>query len=139
MILRAVLVWVGLAVAITLNGMIRELLYRPYMGPVGAQALSSLIAIAIVLVISRAFVKSHPQAPHALWGRIGLLWGFLTLAFELLLGRFGTRLTWQEMFSNYNIFAGSLWPFVLLTIFLAPPFWSRRLYRRRSAGLYFRP
>lgn len=123
----------------TLNGMVRELLYRPYMGPLGSQALSSVIAIAIILLISRALVKAHPEAPHRIWSRIGVLWGVLTLAFEFLLGRFLTGLTWQQMVSNYNIFAGRLWPFVLLTVFLAPPFWSRRLYRRRSAGLYFRP
>ncbi|HUE96816.1 MAG TPA: hypothetical protein VMN39_09155 [Longimicrobiaceae bacterium] len=135
---RALLVWIGLAAAMVANGVARDFFYLPYVGFGTAQALSSVIGIAIILAIARLFVLAHPATPHRHWARIGILWGALMIAFEVALGRFVSGLAWRDILANYNLFAGRLWPLVLLTVFLAPVFWSRRLYRRRSADLYFR-
>ena len=139
MYLRALLVWIGMAVAMVVNGSARELLYAPITGNPAAQAISTVIGIAIILGISNLFVKTHPEFPHRGWVRVGVLWGCLTIVLELVVGLYVTGLTWLEILANYNLFAGRLWPLVLLAVFVAPVYWSRRIYRRRSAELYFRP
>ena len=135
---RAILIWVGLAVTMVFNGTVREFLYAPMIGTLGAQAISSVIGVAIVLGFAYLFVKRYPEFPHSGWVRVGLLWGMLTIVLEVLVGLYVTGLSWGQILANYNLFAGRLWPLVLLATFVGPPYWSRRIYRRRSAELYFR-
>jgi hypothetical protein len=51
---------------------------------------------------------------------IGALWLVLTLAFEFLLGRFVSGLSWREMLAEYDLASGRLWALVPLWIAVAP-------------------
>ena len=44
----------------------------------------------------------------------------LTLAFESLLGRFVSGLSWREMLAEYNLAAGRLWVLVPISVAAAP-------------------
>jgi hypothetical protein len=51
---------------------------------------------------------------------VGLLWLFLTVAFEVLFGRFVAGLSWERIASDYNLLSGGLMPLGLLVLFLSP-------------------
>jgi hypothetical protein len=51
---------------------------------------------------------------------VGLVWLLLTLAFEVLFGRFVVGLTWERITSDYNLLKGGLMPLGLLVPFTSP-------------------
>jgi hypothetical protein len=51
---------------------------------------------------------------------IGGVWLTLTLAFEFGFGRRVAHKSWPELFSDYDLRAGRIWPLVLITTFFAP-------------------
>ena len=59
---------------------------------------------------------------------IGALWLVLTLAFEFMLGRFVSGLSWREMLAEYNLAAGRLWSLVPIWV-AAAPYLFYRLWR----------
>ena len=71
---------------------------------------------------------------------IGALWVALTLAFEFLGGHFLFGKPWQELFADYNLFAGRIWVMVLIVTLMTPAiaFTTRRLSQGLSARGYFR-
>jgi hypothetical protein len=50
---------------------------------------------------------------------VGILWTILTLIFEWG-GSFALRRPVQDILVGWNIFAGYMWPYVLLSYLLAP-------------------
>jgi hypothetical protein len=52
--------------------------------------------------------------------RIGILWLGLTLAFELLFGRFVVEASWERLASDYNVLEGGLLPFGMIFLTLSP-------------------
>jgi hypothetical protein len=136
---RAFLVWAVLALALLANDLLREALFRPTFSRVEAQALSSILGSALVFGAAYLFVRRYPEAVHRQWVRIGAMWLVLTLAFELLYGRYAAGLPWDEVLERYNLLRGWLGALVPLSALVAPGFWSRRLYRRVDARTWFRP
>jgi hypothetical protein len=99
----ATLVWTGIAVAMIVNGAMRELLFRPVMGYRGGFLLFNLVGIGIVVAISHLFVRLRPDVPHRRWMHVGLLWLALTVSFEFIFGHFVLGRTWDDLFAAYNI------------------------------------
>jgi hypothetical protein len=54
----------------------------------------------------------------------------VTVAFEVLLGRFLLRLTWQELPAAYDIAMGGLMPLGLLILLFGPMIASKLLEKR---------
>ena len=52
--------------------------------------------------------------------RAGLIWLVLTLAFEILFGRFVAGASWERLWSDYNLLQGGLLPIGLLVLTVAP-------------------
>jgi hypothetical protein len=52
-----------------------------------------------------------------------MLWLLLTVTLEFALGR-ASKKSWAELLADYNVFAGRLWILVLLSLALAPWFWT---------------
>jgi len=135
----AALVWLGIAVAMIVNGAMRELLFRPVMGYRGGFLLFNLVGIGIVLAVSHLFVRLRPDLPHRRWMHVGFLWLALTITFEFLFGYFVLGRPWDDLLAAHNILRGEFWPLLLVTTLIAPTLWSRVLHRRSSANLWFRP
>jgi hypothetical protein len=59
---------------------------------------------------------------------VGLIWLVLTVLFEFAMGRYVSRQSWEQLLQAYNLFAGSLWPLLLVTVAVLPAlvFWLRR-------------
>jgi hypothetical protein len=127
LILRSILMWLLILVAMFGNGVLRVGVLQPRLGEDLARQLACLTGIAIVLGLSRLLVpRLGPRAGRELVG-VGALWLALTLAFEFGFGRYVSGLSWETLLEDYDLLRGRLWPFVLLTTFAAPWLWGRGL------------
>ena len=51
---------------------------------------------------------------------VGLIWLTLTMACEVMFGRFVVGLTWERIAADYNLLKGGLMPLGLLLLLFAP-------------------
>ncbi len=96
-----------------LNGVLREWTFGRRMPELRAQQQSTVtlavVVGAYVMLVSRWLpLASSRQAWFA-----GLLWVALTVAFELLFGRYVAKKPSAELFAAYDLAAGHLWPLFL--------------------------
>ena len=129
---RAFAAWLGLLVAMALNGVLRETLLLPRFGEHHARQISSVLGACIVLTLAGVFVRRLPDPASAPLARIGLFWGALTLIFEFGFGHYVSGAPWPELLRDYDLGAGRLWPIVLLATIVAPPLWGAALEPRRA-------
>ena len=131
LLLRATAVWCGLLVVAIANGVVREVWLSPAFREVAGSVVSSVVlCVAIVLVTWLTVDWMRPTRPRAAI-LIGSLWLALTLAFELLGGRYLLGARWTALFADFDLAAGRLFVFVLLSTWLAP-IWAS--YRRGLLG-----
>jgi hypothetical protein len=119
MIGKALATWVAmLAVAVGL-GALRDALLTPRLGAHRAHQLGSLAVCAVFAMVSRLFVAwAGPTRGQAL--AVGAAWLVLVLAFEFCFFHLVRGVPLTKLLADYNVFAGRLWPLVLLTVLLAP-------------------
>jgi hypothetical protein len=117
---RYLLAWipmVGIAVA---NGAFREAWLVSRLGEHQGRQVSTFLLLALLAGYIALVMRIWParSSRHAV--AIGALWLVLTLAFEFLLGRFVSGLSWREMLAEYDLASGRLWALVPLWIAVAP-------------------
>jgi hypothetical protein len=117
--LRALLSWLVLLAVAVANGALRQLAYPRSLGDLAARQISTgvgavALGVAIWLLLRRWPIE---RAGHA-WAT-GVLWTALTVLFEAALVRGGGR-PWREVWAQYALWKGSLWPLLLLWILIAP-------------------
>jgi hypothetical protein len=103
--------WVGAAILGIINGAGRELLYKDRVGESRANQTSALLALYFWFLQRRWPLASTWDAAS-----IGTAWAVLTVLFEFGFGRYVDGDSWEELFENYDLRKGNLWPFVLLSI-----------------------
>ncbi|HEX7053390.1 MAG TPA: hypothetical protein VF211_05575 [Burkholderiales bacterium] len=108
---------VAIAVA---NGAVREAGLKKRLGEARARQVSTLLLVAFFAIYMAAIFRIWPLASAAQAVQVGALWLALTLAFELALGRWVSKLSWPEIVAEYNLLAGRLWLLVPLWVALAP-------------------
>lgn len=131
---RVLVAWLLLAVAMSINGIFREVTLRPTIGRVPADVLSAILGIAIIVAITRWLLRSPIRQPTAHLLRVSALLVGLTVAFEFLFGHYVDRKSWSELTANYAFWRGRLWPVVLVTLALMPFVWGRWIASPRSAA-----
>jgi hypothetical protein len=126
LLLKAALIWLGLALMAALNGALRESLLTPRLGPRLALAASGLILCGMIFALTLIWLPHlAPLTPGRCWA-IGAFWVGLTLAFELVAARI-TRGSARLGFTALGqIRAGKLMIIVLL-VTLAAPYLAARL------------
>jgi len=118
---RISLIWLGFFVLAFVNGALREILIKRFIKEPWAHHLSALTAI--ILFGSFAFALREYVRPETfqLAILVGLYWLVLTvLAETFIVGRLLGKQSWNEIFGNYNILKGNLWPLVLIWVGLLP-------------------
>ena len=131
---KYILAWFPSIIIAIANGSLRQFIYRIYFDELPAHQLSAvsfilLFGIYVWFVISRLRVASGSEAV-----RIGLIWLFLTIAFEFVFGHYVMGHPWQKLFYDYNIPEGQLWIIVLFWIALSPfALYRLRIYRLKPA------
>jgi len=119
---RAVAMWLVLLVVMMLNGVVRVLTLQPRLGEDTARQVASVIGIALVLGVSRVFVRWSGGSDGRSLLMVGTLWLALTLCFELGFGA-ARGSTFDAMLADYDLTAGRLWPLVLLATLFGPWLW----------------
>lgn len=114
-------VWFGFFVLAFANGALREMGLRRFMSVPAAQRLSVLTAILLFDIFLHFTWKFLVVPDYATAIALGLYWVVLTvLAETFVVGRWLGKESWSKIFENYNVFAGKLWPLVLLYLGMAP-------------------
>jgi hypothetical protein len=121
-ILRALLVWLLIIAAESVQGSLRRLLFDPDVEFVVRQV-SVLTGALIIFAITWACIRwlRIRSAVGALG--VGVLWVGLTLAFEIVIGR-ALGLSWARIASDYDLLHGGLMPLGLVAMALTP--WAAR-------------
>jgi len=112
-------------------GALRELVLVPLLGPHNAYLIGTLAVVIVFLGIMVLFVRRMQSQFSArdFW-LVGLCWLLMTVSFECLFFHYLAGQPWEELLANYNLAAGRVWVFVLLTVFLGPPVIHKILPRR---------
>jgi hypothetical protein len=118
---RAILAWLLIAFAETINGTIRELFITPAIGQQPAHQVGFLIAIVLILFIAwltAPWIKAETFKTQL---AVGFLWLVLMLVFEFGLG-YILGFSWEYLLADYNLASGGLMSYGLAIMLLAPAF-----------------
>lgn len=118
--LRAFVVWIVIILAETVHGIARIQILEPSVGEFRARQMAVFSGAAIIFLVTRSLIRwIGANGPFALVA-IGLFWMVLTIAFELLIGRFVFGFSWQRIAAEYDITSGSLMPLGLVFLVFCP-------------------
>lgn len=118
--LRAIVVWIVIILAETVHGIARIQILEPSVGEFRARQMAVFSGAAIIFLVTRSLIRwIGANGPFALVA-IGLFWMVLTIAFELLIGRFVFGFSWQRIAAEYDITSGSLMPLGLVFLVFCP-------------------
>lgn len=112
--------WLGILVLAVANGLLREAVLMPALGKRPAFVLSGVLLSALILAAAYFSLPWFGRAPAATYVAVGLGWLVLTLAFEVVFGRFLRGQPWPQILGAYTFKAGNIWPVVLLVTAAAP-------------------
>ena len=117
---RAFAVWLVLIVAEILHGVARGVVLVPHVGEFRSNQIGVFSGSIIILVIALIFVRWIGASRTTDLLAVGVLWLALTLAFEILFGRFVVGASWERLAADYNLLDGGLLPFGMLVLMLSP-------------------
>lgn len=118
--LRSLAIWFVLIVAEIVHGILRAIILVPMVGEFRSNQIGVFTGSAIIVVIAYFTIRwIGARRPNELL-LVGLIWLVLTVAFEVLFGRFVVGLTWERIASDYNMLNGGLMPLGLLCLFFSP-------------------
>jgi hypothetical protein len=126
-----VLAWLVLAAVGFSNGALRQVSFARVLPARTANQLSVVTAIVFLGIAVWLLTRAWPLASAAQAWRVGALWLVLSFLFETGMG-VAARRPWTEIFGDYRIWEGRLWPVVLLFLLVAP---RLALALLRSRGL----
>jgi len=119
--LQALGVWLLLLGFAFVNGLFRQTVLEPNLGPEPAHVLSTTTLAGAVFLAALFFVGWAPGGPSmAELLAVGILWAALTALLELGLG-IARGLPSQELFRDYDITRGRLFGLVLAAELVSPP------------------
>ena len=126
MLLRAIVVWLLLAVLAPVNGVVRNAWITPRIGELSGHLVSTLTLCVLIFIVAWGSILWIGPGDGRDASLIGLVWVVLTVAFEFLVGHFVFGNPWQKLILDYNIARGRVWVLVLVTSYLAPR-WAMRM------------
>ena len=114
-----------------LNGVLREAVYKKFVGDLAAHQISTATGIVFFAIIFYFIFKKWKieSAKHAI--AIGLIWLGLTILFEFGFGHYIMGNPWQKLLHDYNIWEGRVWSLFLVWITVAP-FIFYKLFNRNK-------
>lgn len=123
---KAILAWLIIVFAESINGTLREFLISPVIGDLPARQIGFFIGSGLILFIAWLTAPWLKADTFNTQLKIGSLWLGLIVIFEFGLG-YARGLSWERMLSDYNLAQGGLMSFGLLVLLFAPAFgaWLR--------------
>lgn len=92
----------------------------PSVGDARAHQISFVTGSILVFAIATLFIHWLHASRISHLIQLGLLWLFLTVVFEVVLGRFVLNYSWEQIAADYNVLQGGLMPFGLILLVLSP-------------------
>jgi hypothetical protein len=118
--LRAVALWFLLMAAETLHGLWRAKVLALWIGDFPARDVGVFTGSLIILLITWALIGWIPARNARMLLLVGVTWMVLTIAYELLLGRFVFNQSLNEIASQFDVLNGRLLPLGLLFMMFSP-------------------
>ncbi len=119
-VIRSLVVWIVLIAAEIAHGILRAILLVPRVGEFRSNQIGIFSGSAIILAIAYFTIQWIGAKRTSELLLVGFIWLILTLAFEILFGRFVVGLSWDQILEGYNISHGGLMPVGLLLLFFSP-------------------
>lgn len=119
-IMRAFIIWLLIILIEMLHGIARGLFLEPMIGDFRARQIAVFTGSILITMVTFACIRWLKDAATTRLLLVGGMWVILTVAFEIIVGRFAMNLTWDRIFSDYDLRTGGLLPIGLLVMFLAP-------------------
>jgi hypothetical protein len=103
-----------------LNGILRESVYKKYVGDLLAHQISTATGIIIFGIIFYFIFRRWKieSQKHAII--VGCIWFFLTILFEFGFGHYIMGNSWQRLLYDYSLMQGRIWSLFLLFVLIAP-------------------
>jgi hypothetical protein len=120
MITRYVLFWFALVMIAIGNGALREGTYGRSISDLKAHQLSTLTGIILTGIAVWSLNHFWPLGTARQAWTIGVLWLLMTVGFEFIFGHFIAGHPWGQLFADYNILAGRVWPVFLIWVTVMP-------------------
>ena len=120
MILKALVIWLLIAVAEVLHGVLRVALLNRRVGDRRARQIGVFSGSVIILVIAWLFVPWIGAARADSLLGIGALWLVLMLAFDVAFGRWVFRASWSRITAEFDPRQGGLLALGMFGLFLSP-------------------
>ena len=120
MILKAILVWVIIAIGETANGIFRVHYLNRKMSSRRARQIALISGSFLILCIGWLAVPwIGPETdPECLL--LGLIWLLLMLAYDLAVGRFVFHYSWGRIAADFDLRKGNFLAIGMLVLFLTP-------------------
>jgi hypothetical protein len=120
MVLKYTLFWIPMVFIAIINGAIRDLTYKKYLGELSAHQVSTVTGIILfgIYIYALGLRWKLESARQALI--VGMIWLSLTVAFEFIFFHYAIGRPWSELLGAYNILEGKVWVLVLVFIAVAP-------------------
>ncbi|MEP6464903.1 MAG: hypothetical protein ABJB05_01300 [Parafilimonas sp.] len=113
------LAWFPMLLLAVLNGTLRDLGYKKFLGDLAARQISTITLIILFAFYTGYIINHYPPSSSMQAMFIGLFWVVLTLCFEFGFGRMRGN-SWPVLLADYNIFCGRIWVLVPIWILIAP-------------------
>jgi hypothetical protein len=120
MILKALVIWIGIASAETLHGILRVKLLNPCLGDRVARRVAVFTGSAIILAIGWFSVPWVAPASLNDSVIVGALWLVLMLCYEIGLARFVFGMPYSRILADFDIRKGNLLGVGMLILFATP-------------------
>ena len=120
MILKYFIAWFPATLIGIINGSIRVYGYQPFTGELAGHMISTVTFVFLFAFYVWLLEKYLPLKTAGQAITTGTMWLFMTAIFEFIFGHYVVGHPWDHLLSDYNIFKGRLWSFVLLATLLAP-------------------
>lgn len=120
LLLKAGLIWAGIALAETLNGVLRvSFLNRP-LGDRSARRVGVLTGSLMIFLIGWLSVPWIGPESTAESLAVGITWLLLMLAFDIGFGRMVFRASWRRIVADFDLTKGNLLSLGMLVLLLTP-------------------
>jgi len=118
--LRAIGIWVLLALFAVLNGTFRNSFLTPRLGELRGHVISTIVLCLVILAVTMLSVRWIRPGDALGASLIGLLWVAMTLSFEFVAGHFLFGNSWESLLADYRLWQGRLWILVPVVTYMAP-------------------
>ena len=123
---RFLSMWLAMAVAMSANGVFRELVLKRFTAPGAAALISAALGVVLIALITRVGFGAMRAPTRQSLALASVVLVLLTVFFETLLGLVVDRKSMSQLIEHYAIWHGELWPIVLAFLAYTPFLWARR-------------